>query len=1211
MLLSENVARSLARTFTVLSFVSSLVVLVGCSTNSDGTSQSSSELKSIEVTPDSASIAIGDKQQFTATGKYADDSTKNITDSVTWSSEKTATATVSDDDGSKGLATAVAAGSVMITAKSGDVTGSVTLTVKASGMTTPATLVSIAVTPVAPSIAKGSKQAFVATGTYSDNSTKDLSASATWASETQATATITSAGLATGVGAGTTKITATSGSVSGSATLTVTEAKLVSISVTPDAPSIAKGTTQSFVATGTYDDASKQNLTASVTWASATTATATISSAGLATAVAAGTTVISATSGTIKGMVTLTVTGAKLVSIAVTPAAPSAAKGTKVQFIATGSYDDATTQDLSATVTWASATAATATVSNTAGTKGLASTLAAGTSEISATLGAISGKTTLTVTAAVLASIAVTPATPSVAKGSSAQFVATGTYSDATTQDLSATVTWASATPATATISNASGSAGQATTLAAGTTEISATSGTIVGKTTLTVTGATLMSIAVTPATPKIAKATKLAFTATGKYSDGTTQDVTATATWASATVATATISNAAGSIGLASGVAAGTSEISAAVGAVSGKVTLTVSDATLVSLAVSPPLPSIAKGRTQAFSAIGFFSDATRQDLTSTATWASSVPAKASVSNAAGSIGLVSAEAVGPSEISAAIGAINGSTIVTVSAAVLNSIDITPALPSIAKGTKQQFTATGTYSDGSKQALTGDVAWSSATTATAVVSSAGGSKGQASGVTEGSSVITATLDGINGKTTLTVTAATLVSLAVTPATPSVAVGTTQQFVATGTYSDNTTQALTSSVTWASATEAKATISNAAASKGLATAIAAGPSVISATLGAISGNTTLTVSPGTLVSITVTPATPTIAKTTKVQFVATGNYSDQTTQDLSTQVTWSSEKPAVATILSNANVEGLATGHMLGTSVISAKLGALTGSTLLKVTDAKLISIAVTPLVPTIAKGTKTQFVANGFFDDTSVQDITDTVTWASATTGVAVVSSAAGSNGLATAVTVGTSQISATAGTITGKTVLTVSPATLVSIAVTPAVLSMAKGTKQLYVAKGTYTDNSIQDITQMVTWASSVVASATVSNAANTWGLVSAVAIGATEISATSGTVVGKTALTVTAATLVSIAVTPAAPSIVKGTTKQFMAEGTYSDASKQDLTPTTTWASSMTSVAGISNAGGSRGLATSALVGTTEISATTDGIVGKVTLTVTPAP
>ena len=54
--------------------------------------------------------------------------------------------------------------------------------------------------------------------------------------------------------------------------------------------------------------------------------------------------------------------------------------------------------------------------------------------------------------------------------------------------------------------------------------------------------------------------------------------------------------------------------------------------------------------------------------------------------------------------------------------------------------------------------------------------------------------------------------AAVLQSIAVTPANPAVAKGLTQQFTATGTFSDNTTQNLTSQVTWASATTSVATI---------------------------------------------------------------------------------------------------------------------------------------------------------------------------------------------------------------------------------------------------------------------------------------------------------------------------------------------------------------------------------------------------------------
>jgi hypothetical protein len=168
-------------------------------------------------------------------------------------------------------------------------------------------LQSIAVTPANPSIANGLTQQFVATGTYSDSSTQNLTSQVTWASATPAAAIVATGGLATGAGVGTSSISATLGAVHGSTVLTVTAATLQSIAVTPANPSIANGLTQQFTATGTYSDNSTQNLTGQVTWASATPATATISSGGLATGAAAGTSNISATSGAVSGSTLLTV----------------------------------------------------------------------------------------------------------------------------------------------------------------------------------------------------------------------------------------------------------------------------------------------------------------------------------------------------------------------------------------------------------------------------------------------------------------------------------------------------------------------------------------------------------------------------------------------------------------------------------------------------------------------------------------------------------------------------------------------------------------------------------------------------------------------------------------------------------------------------------------------------------------------------------------
>jgi hypothetical protein len=109
--------------------------------------------------------------------------------------------------------------------------------------------------------------------------------------------------------------------------------------------------------------------------------------------------------------------------------------------------------------------------------------------------------------------------------------------------------------------------------------------------------------------------------------------------------------------------------------------------------------------------------------------------------------------------------------------------------------------------------------------------------------------VVNATEDGIQ-QVTATITdddPVSLVSIAVTPVNPTITAGDSQQFTATGTYADSSTQNLTSQVIWNSSSTPTATIN----SSGLATAVAAGPTTISATLGVVSGNTLLTVQPVT------------------------------------------------------------------------------------------------------------------------------------------------------------------------------------------------------------------------------------------------------------------------------------------------------------------------------------------------------------------------
>ena len=643
-----------------------------------------------------------------------------------------------------------------------------------------------------------------------------------------------------------------------------------------------------------------------------------------------------------------------------------------------------------------------------------------------------------------------------------------------------------------------------------------------------------------------------------------------------------------------------------------------------IVAIEVTPASASMAVDTSQQFIATGIYSDKSTVDVTSTVAWSSSDPEVAVVAGAGtetattstpmgavysitASSGAVYAKAEGTATIKASWGKIWGSSGLSVKRATLVSIAVTPASPRIVKGSSQQFTAVGTFTDATTQDITAAVLWSSSNTAAASVSNTAGSQGLATTLAAGFTTITATSGSLSGSSGLTVTTATLVSLAVTPANPSIARGTGKQFTATGTFSDNTTQDLTGSVTWNSSNTGVATISNAAGTNGLAAAVAAGSSTITASSGGVSGATTLTVTQSTLISIAVTPANPSIAKGTAKQFRATGTYSDNTTQDLTAAVTWSSSNTGVATINNAAGSNGLATSVAAGSCTITAASGGLSGSTTLTVTPATLVSLAITPSNPGVAKGTTQQFTATGTFSDSSIQNLTNAVTWSSSNTTIASISNAAGSNGLASALAAGSTIISATQGSISASTTLTVNPATLAALSITPAASSVAKGTNQQFTATGTYSDSSTQNLTNSVTWTSSNTAVATISNAAGSYGLAATTGAGSTTIKATSGSVSGSTTLTVTPALLVSIAVTPANATIGKNASQQFAATGTYSDGSKQNVTGSVTWSSLNTSVATISNAAGSNGLATGISAGSASIKAVSGSISGTASLQV----
>ena len=156
------------------------------------------------------------------------------------------------------------------------------------------------------------------------------------------------------------------------------------------------------------------------------------------------------------------------------------------------------------------------------------------------------------------------------------------------------------------------------------------------------------------------------------------------------------------------------------------------------------------------------------------------------------------------------------------------------------------------------------------------------------------------------------------------------------------------------------------------------------------------GNSNFFPSQKAIVALTISPSSGVVAAGKTVSFSATGTLGNNQTQDVTSQVTWSSSAPGIATISG-----GTATGVANGATTITASANNVTAQAKLLVSN--LTSITVTPSTwnPITSGGTQ-QFAANG--SDGSV--VTTYVTWTTSDSNCATITSA----GLATFVGSGTS---------------------------------------------------------------------------------------------------------------------------------------------------------------------------------------------------------
>ncbi len=703
----------------------------------------SASLQRLELSPVSASLAVGTELNLHATGLYSDGSRRDLSDSVVWRSDDATVLSVA----ANGRIHALSAARTHIRASFDGRDAEASIDVTA------ATLQRLDIEPAGLRLAKGTHYPLTVFGLFSDGSRQSLDDQVVWTSPDSTFFSISAAGRLTALVAGSGVVRAGFGGLSVQIDVTVSDADLTTLRVNPASVELPAGSDVMLRIDGFYSDGSQQDLSARARWQIDTPAVASLEG-GLLRALASGDATLRADVGGLGIEVPVHVTDAVLSRLELDLGDGDLPSGLSRPLRALGHFSDGSLHDLTAQVIWRSSDDARLAIANAAGSEGLATALAAGSVTVGATLDGVEVQAALLVSAAKLQTLELEPVAPRLIVGMGLRMQALGRYSDGSLKILSDQVTWSSDEPAIAAAANASGQAGQVQGLAVGDTRIRVQLGGISASALFSVTAARLEAITIEPAEISLASGERVMLRAVGGFSDGSTQPLGAAVRWESASVDVVRIDEAGELLALQPGEA----RISASLDGVAGSIPVRVSSATLTDLEITPVSPRLASGTAMGFSAVAVYSDGSRRDVTAQVIWASANPAVLSVSN--GDPFRVRAGAVGVARLTARFGGFERGLDVAVTDATLIGLRITTPLTVLASGESVRLSTVADFSDGSSQSLDDDVVWFSSDPALASVGNTADSRGRVVAASErgGSVRIRAEYAGLSAERLLDIT---------------------------------------------------------------------------------------------------------------------------------------------------------------------------------------------------------------------------------------------------------------------------------------------------------------------------------------------------------------------------------------------------------------------------------------------------------------------
>ncbi|QFU21611.1 Ig-like domain-containing protein [Shewanella eurypsychrophilus] len=1093
----------------------------------------------------------------------------------------------------------------------------------------PAYAVELTVTPQLNTLAVATDEQYLARATYSDGTQREVTAEVTWSSSTPKIASITAGGIASAETVGMTEIIATlvasqaGPEVSDSAILNVTDAAITSLTIEPGQAETLVGLTQAFKAVALFADSHKQDVTRYTDWSTSEPTVATISNEeltkGLATGVMPGTTQVLGSYASMTAQAQLVVLDSAVEKLVISPVDVSFPVGTGQQYRADLIFEDGLSMDVTAQSSWQSSVTAVASMNSEARLLGLE----VGVTQVSASLifadVNVSDSTSATVTQSVMTQLVVSPDNLVKPIGTQGDYSATAYYSDGSTADVTHDAIWSVDDKSIAVIVESGEMAGHATAVSAGTLTVTAAFEGLSGVVNAEVTDAVIESIELTPLDYITPAGTQVKYTSRARFSDASVHDITLLGYWQSSELSVANIGISGAKAGVAHAKAVGVTEISIDYMGLKQTTTLTVTDAAVSGLQVTPKNLRKPQGTRGQYSAIANYTDGHTQDVTSIATWSSANSNIVSIVTSGINGGYATANDVGTtviqatyagfkassgqlapssSSVQSTASSISDSTSATVTNAVLEKLILSPLTASISAGNTQQYNLTGIFSDGSSKEVTEFADWQVESSNIAVIDG----KGNALGLVPGWTAILASYLGAQAKAALIVTDAVIESLQVTPIQNQLPVGEKQQLIATAFYSDGHSSDVTQVSTWSSDGSSIVEVVSFGIDAGLAHALSAGDTSITANFDGLQASAAFVVTDAILESVTLSPVHSSVAAGNSQQYQFTGIFSDGSNRDLTKVSNWQSSEGSVASV----NRFGLAQTYIDGTTQVKASYIGFSAKATLDVTDASLTGLQVTPANESVPLGTSGQYIAMAFYSDGHSSDVTQLATWSAVDSSIVNIIATGVTGGFAEAIGVGGTQVQASFETLADSVEVSVTDVVLESYVVSPVSATVAAGLTQTYQATGIFSDGSNKDLTHFSNWQSSEPSIATLDRK----GLATSYTAGKVTVTAKYIGFTATAKLTVTDAELSFIQVTPANVKVPVATEGQFEAWAFYSDNHSEEITKVASWTSLNEDIVHIGTGSVAGGFASALTAGNTQIKAQFNGMSSTANVEVTAA-